>query len=55
MAQSQEHSQEHSQEQSKDFGFGEEQALLKDQARKFIEDKQPLLALRASTKGTEDP
>jgi|TARA_B110000211_G_scaffold208152_1_gene244483 alkylation response protein AidB-like acyl-CoA dehydrogenase len=55
MAQSQEHSQEHSQEQSKDFGFGEEQALLKDQARKFIEDKQPLLALRAATKGTEDP
>jgi alkylation response protein AidB-like acyl-CoA dehydrogenase len=46
---------EQSNEQSKDFGFGEEQELLKDQARRFIEEKQPLLALREATKGTEDP
>ena len=41
--------------QPKDFGYGEEQEMLKDSARRFMEDKQPLLALRESIKGTEDP
>lgn len=41
--------------QPRDFGFGEEQEMLKDQARRFMEDKQPLTGLRASIKGTEDP
>ena len=41
--------------QPKNFGFGEEQEMLKDSARRFIEDKQPLLKLRKDTAGTEDP
>lgn len=41
--------------QPKDFGFGEEQEMLKDAARRFMDDKAPLLALRKSTAGTEDP
>ncbi|MDA9680054.1 acyl-CoA/acyl-ACP dehydrogenase [Gammaproteobacteria bacterium] len=41
--------------QPKDFGYGEEQEMLKDSARRFMEDKQPLLTLRESIKGTEDP
>lgn len=41
--------------QARDFGFGEEQEMLKDSARRFMEDKQPLLALRKTTAGTEDP
>lgn len=41
--------------QPKDFGFGEEQEMLKDSARRFMENKQPLVNLRATTKGTEDP
>ncbi|MCX2980765.1 acyl-CoA dehydrogenase [Halieaceae bacterium IMCC14734] len=41
--------------QPADFGFGEEQAMLKDSARRFMEDKQPLLALRKVIAGTEDP
>ena len=41
--------------QPKDFGYGEEQEMLKDSARRFMQDKQPLLALRESIKGTEDP
>lgn len=41
--------------QPKDFGFGEEQLMLKDSARRFMEDKAPINALRAATKGTEDP
>jgi alkylation response protein AidB-like acyl-CoA dehydrogenase len=41
--------------QPKDFGYGEEQEMLKDSVRRFMEDKQPLLALRESIKGTEDP
>lgn len=41
--------------QPKNFGYGEEQEMLKDSARRFMEDKQPLLALRASITGTEDP
>ena len=39
----------------RDFGYGEEQEMLKDSARRFMEGKKPLLALRASIKGTEDP
>ena len=41
--------------QPRDFGFGEEQVMLQDSARRFMEDKAPLNALRAATKGTEDP
>lgn len=41
--------------QPRDFGFGEEQEMLKDAAARFVEDKQPLLALRKATAGTEDP
>lgn len=41
--------------QPRDFGFGEEQEMLKDQARRFMEDKQPIVSLRAATRGTEDP
>ncbi|MGI9322016.1 MAG: acyl-CoA dehydrogenase family protein, partial [Pseudomonadales bacterium] len=42
-------------EQVRDFGFGEEQAMLKDSARRFMADKVPLTLVRQSTKGTEDP
>lgn len=38
-----------------DFGFGEEQEMLKDSARRFLDDRQPLLQLRKDTAGTEDP
>ena len=38
-----------------DFGFGEEQAMLQEAARRFCEDKQPLTSLRQATAGTEDP
>ncbi len=41
--------------QPRDFGFGEEQQMLKDSAARFMEDKQPIPALRAATQGTEDP
>ncbi len=41
--------------QPRDFGFGEEQEMLKESARRFVEDKQPLLKLRKDTEGTEDP
>jgi len=41
--------------QPRDFGFGEEQEMLKDAARRFMDDKAPLLALRKAAKGTEDP
>jgi alkylation response protein AidB-like acyl-CoA dehydrogenase len=41
--------------QPRDFGFGEEQEMLKDSARRFMEDKQPLTDLRQATKGSEDP
>lgn len=42
-------------QQPRDFGFGEEQEMLKDQARRFMDDKQPINFIRATTKGTEDP
>lgn len=41
--------------QPADFGFGEEQEMLKDSARRFLEDKQLLLQLRKDIAGTEDP
>lgn len=41
--------------QPRNFGFGEEQEMLKEAARRFCEDKQPLTALRQATSGTEDP
>ena len=41
--------------QPKDFGFGEEQIMLQEAARRFCEDKQPLTALREATAGSEDP
>jgi len=41
--------------QPRDFGFGEEQQMLKDASRKFMEDKQPLLTLRKQIAGSEDP
>ena len=41
--------------QARDFGFGEEQEMLKDSARRFMEDNEPLLALRKTIAGTEDP
>ena len=41
--------------QPADFGFGEEQEMVRDSARRFFDDKQPLLQLRKHTQGTEDP
>ena len=41
--------------QPRDFGFGEDQEMIKDSARRFLEDKAPLIGLRQATKGTEDP
>jgi alkylation response protein AidB-like acyl-CoA dehydrogenase len=41
--------------QPRDFGFGEEQEMLKDSARRLMEDKQPLVTLRKSIEGSEDP
>lgn len=41
--------------QPRDFGFDSETGMLKDAARRFFEERQPLTALRASLKGTEDP
>ena len=41
--------------QPADFGFGEEQEMVRDSARRFFDDKQPLLQLRKDTAGTEDP
>jgi alkylation response protein AidB-like acyl-CoA dehydrogenase len=41
--------------QPADFGFGEEQEMVRDSARRFFGDKQPLLQLRKDTAGTEDP
>jgi alkylation response protein AidB-like acyl-CoA dehydrogenase len=41
--------------QPRDFGFDEETAMLKDSAQRFLDEKAPLDALRASLAGTEDP
>ena len=32
-----------------DFGFGEEQAMLQEAARRFCKDKQPLTSLRQAS------
>ena len=41
--------------QARDFGFGEEQQMLKEASLRFMQDKQPLVHLRKHTAGTEDP
>lgn len=41
--------------QPRDFGFDDETAMLKDSAARFLAERRPLEALRASLKGTEDP
>lgn len=41
--------------QPQNFGFGEEQQMLKEAALRFMQDKQPLVHLRTHTAGTEDP
>ncbi len=41
--------------QARDFGFGEEQQMLKEASLRFMQDKQPLAHLRKHTAGTEDP
>jgi alkylation response protein AidB-like acyl-CoA dehydrogenase len=41
--------------QPRDFGFGEEQQMMKDASLRFMQDKQPLLHLRKAIAGTEDP
>ena len=41
--------------QAKDFGFGEEQQMLKEASLRFMQDKQPLVHLRKNIAGTEDP
>jgi len=41
--------------QAKDFGFGEEQQMLKEASLRFMQDKQPLAHLRKNIAGTEDP
>ncbi len=43
------------QTQPKDFGYGEEQDMLKNAAQRFISDLAPLEALRKDIAGTEDP
>lgn len=41
--------------QAKDFGFGEEQQMLKEASLRFMQDKEPLAHLRKHIAGTEDP
>ena len=41
--------------QPRDFGFGEEQQMLKEASLRFMQDKEPLVHLRKHTAGTEDP
>lgn len=41
--------------QPKDFGFDDDIGMLKDTARRFLDEKQPLVQLRPQLKGTEDP
>ena len=41
--------------QPADFGFGEEQEMIRDSAKRFFDDKQLLTQLRKDTAGTEDP
>ena len=44
-----------SNQQPKDFGYGEEQDMLKTAAQRFIADQQPLEKLRKAIAGSEDP
>ena len=41
--------------QPRNFGYGEEQEMIKDAARKFVQNKSPLAHLRRQIEGTEDP
>lgn len=41
--------------QPQNYGFGEEQQMLKEAALRFMQDKQPLVHLRKHIAGTEDP
>jgi alkylation response protein AidB-like acyl-CoA dehydrogenase len=41
--------------QPRNFGYGEEQEMIKDAARRFMEDKAPLSFLQTQIVGTEDP
>ncbi len=41
--------------QAKNFGFGEEQQMLKEAVSRFLQDKAPLNHLRKHLQGTEDP
>lgn len=41
--------------QPRNFGYGEEQEMIKDAARKFVQNKSPLTHLRRQIEGTEDP
>ena len=41
--------------QPRDFGFNDEIGMLKDAARRFFDEKQPVTQLRPQLKGTEDP
>jgi len=41
--------------QARDFGFGEEQQMLKEASLRFMQDKAPLTHLRKHIRGTEDP
>lgn len=41
--------------QARDFGFGEEQQMLKEASLRFMQDKAPLEHLRKHITGTEDP
>lgn len=41
--------------QPREFGFDEETDMLKDSARRFFDEKQPLTQLRPQLAGTEDP
>lgn len=39
----------------RDYGYAEEQEMLKSAVKRFVSDKEPLTSLRASLAGTEDP
>ena len=44
-----------SNQEPKDFGYGEEQDMLKTAAQRFIADQNPLEKLRKAISGSEDP
>ena len=41
--------------QPRDFGFDDETGMLKDAARRFLDERTPLATLRSQLQGTEDP